>query len=239
MRSLLCILILTVLHASAGAQSFEGLLQIDYRNEAGGRNAVDVYVKGERFFIKKVFGGCDRYDSYIFDARTRVLSCLSLQSPKTALSLDIDKVLDIYESKQLKPGFRAHTSHTYSPSGTSKKISDIMTQQKKAADDIATYEIWTADIKVNFADLIPILRVVGFWGDAEDENKAILESRTVNRKTNKYSTISVTVAKIKVEENLFKIPQVYQLVDLDKFLVNEYKSPRFGELVKAFTGFTQ
>jgi uncharacterized ParB-like nuclease family protein len=237
MRKFLSIFLLIIVYTSGHAQSFEGILQIDYRNESGARNAIDVYVKGTKFYMRKVFGGCDRYNAYIFDTRTRILSCLSPQSPRTALSLDIDKVLSIYENKQLKPGYKIHVDHAYTVTSISKKIADISSVQKKAADQDATYEIWTADLKINFGDLIPILRVIGFWGDAEDDDNAILESKTVNKKTSKYSTINVTPVKSKVDDSVFIISDSYQFVDLDKFLVNEYKSPRFGELVKAFTGF--
>ena len=82
-----------------------------------------------------------------------------------------------------------------------------------------------------------MLRVTGFWGDAEDGNNTILEAKITIKNTSKGSTINVTPIPIKVGDDLFVIPQDYQQVNLDKFLVNEYKSPRFGELVKAFTGF--
>ena len=237
MRKSLFIFLLIIVYTSGQAQSFEGILEIDYRNESGARNAIDVYVKGNKFYMRKVFGGCDRYNAYILDTRTRILSCLSPQSPRTALSLDIDKILGIYEKKQLKPGYQIHTDHTYTVTSSSKKIAEISAIQKKAADQNATYEIWTADLKVNFSDLIPVLRVLGFWGDAEDDDNVILESKTVNKKTLKNSTINVTPVKSKVDDSVFVIDDAYQFVNLDKFLVNEYKSPRFGELVKAFTGF--
>jgi hypothetical protein len=237
MRSLLSFLLLISLSCFSHAQSFEGLLQIDYRSESGSRNAVDVYVKGDKFFIRKVFGGCDRYDAYIYDTGTHTVSCFSPQPPKTALSVDIDKVLDIYETKQLKPNYKKHIAHSYTPSAASKKIENINAIQKKASDQNATYEIWTTDLKINYRALIPLLRVTGYWGDAEDGNNAILESKTINKKTAKVSTITVVPSKTKVDESMFKIPQIYQQVDLDKFLVNESKSPRFDDLVRAFTGF--
>lgn len=235
----LYVFFLMLICAFTYAQSFEGILQIDYRSESGAKNAVDVYVKGDKFYIKKVFGGCGRYESYIYDTHTRILSCLSTQAPKTALSLDIDKVLGIYEAKQLRPGFKIHISQPYATSSKSKKIADIKVIQKKAATQDTTYEIWAAQLDINYIDLIPVLRVIGFWGDVEDGNNTILESSTVNKKTAKFSTVNVIPVTTKIDKALFTIPQDYQLVDLDKFLVNEYKSPRFGELVKAFTGFTQ
>ena len=237
MRKLLSFSLTLFFYTYISAQSFEGVLQIDYRSEAGGRNAVDVYVKGDKFYIRKVYGGCDRYDAYIYDTKTRMLSCLSPVSPKTALKLDLDKVLDIYETKQLKPNFKIHIHHSYTSSTASKNIGNINTIQKKASDQDASYEIWVADLKINYSALIPLLRVIGFWGDAEDGDNVILECKTTNKKTSKTSTISITLAKSKVEDSIFNIPQAYQQVDLDKFLVNEYKSPRFGDLVKAFTGF--
>ena len=237
MRILLYAVLLTFICIRSEAQTFEGILQINYKSLSGSRNAVDVYVKGDRFYIKKVYGGCDRYDSYIYDVGTHTLTCLSPQSPKTALSLDIDKVLDIFKTKHLKPAFKTHISHPYEPTSSTKKIAGINCIQKKAIDQDTTYEIWTTDLKLNYRSLIPMLRVTGFWGDAEDGNNTILEAKIAIKNTSKASTINVTPIPIKVGDDLFVIPQDYQQVNLDKFLVNEYKSPRFGELVKAFTGF--
>jgi hypothetical protein len=237
MTKLLYTLLFALIFSSGWAQSFEGVLQIDYHSESGTKNAVDIYVKGDKFLIKKVFGGCDRYDAYIYDTKSHMLICMSPVSPKTALHMDIDKVLDIYETKQLKPGYKIHMSQPYTSTSQSKKISDNKVTQKKATDENTSYEIWTSDLKINYSALIPLLRVTGFWGATEDGNNAILESKTTNKKTSKSSTVSVVVIKNKVDDNVFKISPDYQQVDLDKFLVNEYKSPRFGDLVKAFTAF--
>jgi hypothetical protein len=239
MRKTLFTLLFAISYAAIYAQSFEGLLSIDYKSETGNRSAADVYVKGEKFYIKKVFGGCSRYNEYIYSSKTRVLSCLSPQPPKTALSLDADNVMDIYEKKQLRSGYHVHISHPYEITGASKKIEGVIADEKKASDSSGTYDIWETDLKISFGDLLPILRVIGYWGDAEDGDNAILESKTITGKSLKASTITLTPQKMKVDDNIFIIPDSYQQVDLDKFLVNESKSPRFNDLVKAFTGFTQ
>jgi hypothetical protein len=237
MRNFAGTLFLLLLCTLGYSQPFEGILQIDYRNPSGSRNAVDVYVKGDKFFIKRVFGGCDRYDAYIYDVKAHTLICLSPQSPRTALSMDIDKVLDIFETKQLKPGFQIHTSYVYTPTDASRKVENILTTQKKYSTQDTVSEIWIADMVVDYSALIPVLRITGFWGDTEDGDNVILESKTTTKKNPKGSTINVTPVKYKVDDKLFLIPQDYQQIDLDKFLVNEYKSPRYGDLVKAFTGF--
>lgn len=237
MTKMLYTLLLALIFIPGYAQSFEGILQIDYRSESGTKNAVDVYVKGDKFYLKKLFGGCDRYDSYVYDTKTRMLICMSPQSPKTALHMDLDKVLDIYETKQLKPGYKIHMSQSYTATSQSKKISDNKVTQKKASDEAAGYEIWTADLHINYASLLPLLRVIGFWNGAEDGNNVILENKITNKKTSKTSSVNIVVVKSKIDDSMFKISSDYQQVDLDKFLVNEYKSPRFGDLVKAFTAF--
>lgn len=237
MTKLLYTLLLATIFSQAPAQAFEGVLQIDYRTETGSKNAVDVYVKGDHFFIKKVYGGCDRYDAYVYDTKNHTLVCMSPQSPRTALHMDIEKVLDIYETKQLKPGYKIHMSQPYAATSQTKKISDNKVIQKKAAGDNDNYEIWTSELNINYKALLPLLRVIGYWGETEDGNNVILESKATNKKTSKTSTVTVVVLKNKVDDNLFKVSADYQQVDLDKFLINEYKSPRFGDLVKAFTAF--
>ena len=228
---------LSLVGIQSGEQNFEGILQINYKSLSGGRNAADVYVKGDKFYIKKVFGGCDRYDSYIYDAGTHVLTCLSPQSPKTALSMDIDKVLNIYDTMHLKSAFKTHVTTSYETTSSIKKIEGIDCVQKRTINQDTTYEIWTSDLKMNYRSLIPVLRLTGFWGYAEDKNNTILEGKVTIKNSSKNSTLNVNLVPTKVEDDLFVIPQNYQQVDLDKFLVNGYKSPRFGELVKAFTGF--
>lgn len=233
----MCTLLFICYYNTIAAQAFEGLLQIDYRGIAGNRSAVDVYTKGNKFYIKKVYGGPDRYYGYILDTKMRTLCCLSSQSPRTALIMDIDKVLNIYERKQLKPAFQIHTNYRFDTTSVSKKIGGINALKKTLTTDSTAIEIWISNLDINYNDLLPVLRVIGCWGDAEDDNNCILESKITLKRNGKASTTSTSAVKSKVDDSIFVIPDSYQIIDLDKFLVNEYKSTRFGELVKAFTGF--
>jgi hypothetical protein len=237
MRLLFPVLFISIFCTHACGQAFEGVLKIDYLDEAGRKNAVDVYVKKDKFFIKKIFGGCDRYDYYIYDTRLHALWCMSPQNPQTALRLNIDQILDIYEKKQLKPNYEIHATQLYTPTNNTKKIGGFKATQKKADEANAAYEIWVADMDIDYTSLIPVLRVMGFWNMTEDNGNTILESQAINKKTKAKSNIDVMPAQGKVDDDMFKIPASFQQVDMDKFLVNESKSPRFGDLVKAFAGF--
>ena len=237
MRKLLFIFLVQIICTCLCAQHFEGVLKIDYTEESGKKNAVDVYAKGDKFFIKKIYGGCDRYDAYIYDTGLHTLCCLSAQNPKVSLRLNIDQILQIYDDKHLKPGYKIHQVQTYTTTGATKPIVNNMTIQKKAIEQNVKYEIWVSDLKINYGYLIPVLRVLGFWDATEDGDSAILETQVTNLHTKKVSTITATPYKIKVEDRMFVIPDQYQQVDMDKFLANENKSPRFGDLVKAFAGF--
>ena len=235
-RSLL-VFFLFFLLIGTRAQSFEGVLKIDYVEETGKKNAADVYVKNDKFFIKRVYGGCERYDSYIYDTGLHTLCCLSMQNPKVSLRLNIDQILQIYEDKHLKPGYKIHKEQTYTATPASKQIINIKVQQEKASDSSHVYEIWVSDIQLNYSNLIPVLRVLGFWDDTEAGDSMILETHITNIQTKKTSYITVSPFRTKVEDKMFEIPAQYQQVDMDKFLANENKSPRFADLVKAFAGF--
>lgn len=237
MRILLPALLFGFIYYQAGAQAFEGMMQIDYRSLSGSKSAADIYVKGNRFYIKKVYGGPDRYEGYIFDAGTHTLTCLSPQSPKTALSFDINKILGIFESRQLKPSFQIHKAWVYQATSVSRKTDAGQCTEKKAIAQDTLSVICTKQMDINFQALVPVLRLIGYWGEAEDSNSVILDSKVTIRHTPKNSTSSLNLIEMKVEDAAFKIPENYQQVDLDKFLVNEYKSPRYGDLVRAFTGF--
>lgn len=222
---------------SAGAQPFEGVLKFDFVEASGKKNAADVYVKGHKFYIRKVYGGCDRYEAYLYDTELHTLYCLSSQSPKVAMRLNIDQILQLYEDKQLKPGYAIHPGHCFEPVGSEKEVSGCKSRQMKTNEGSNSYEIWVAGMQANFSDLLPVMRVAGFWNDTEAGDSLIVESLVTDLKTRKVAYASITPIKLNVQDKYFILSPQYDPVDMDKFLQNEYKSPRFAELVKAFAGF--
>ena len=226
-----------ILYSLANAQAFEGVLKIDYKDESGKPNSAEVFVKGDKYYIRKTNGGCEKYGAYLLDTKTHSLTCLNERKPKTALEFNTDKVLTIYEKSKLKLGYKMHESQTYQAISSTKQIGEITASQKKAALDTMAFEIWTADIKVDFHMLIPVLRIAGFWNKTEDGSNAILEAKTTNIRTTKTTTINVTATKMKVGEKLFEVPKDFQVVDLNRFISEQASSPKIGDLVNGFAGF--
>ncbi|MCW3127627.1 MAG: hypothetical protein JWO03_3285 [Bacteroidetes bacterium] len=221
----------------ANAQGYEGALRIEYKDSTGKANNADIFIKGDKYYIKRAGGGSEKYTAYILDLKTGNLTCINDLNPKSAVIFNRDKVLGIYEKSKFKPGYKMHETQPYKASPATKKIGDINATPKKAASESTLYEISTADIKVNFHALIPVLRIAGFWNDIEDGSNAILEGKTTNRKTNKVSTITVTPTKMKPEDKLFEVPKGYQQVDLNRFIAEQAQSPKLADLVRGLAGF--
>ena len=222
---------------SLRAQGFEGTMKVEFKDENGGVSKADIMVKGDSFFINKEIGGNDKYDSYVLDAQHHSLTCMSFHNPKTAVVFDIDKVLTIYEKNKLKEGFKIHYAIPYKTTDVVRPISEVNATEKMASDPKANYEIWTAAVKINYAVLLPVLRVAGFWNELEDGNNAILEGNVQNTKVSKHSTITVTLTKGKIPASSFSIPKDFQTVDLNKFINEQAANPKLPSLVKAFAGF--
>jgi hypothetical protein len=238
MRKFFSVLVaLMICSFSSSAESFEGVLRVEYKDEAGKTNTAEVFVKGDKYYIKKIVGGCEKYSAYILDLKANSLSCLNDRNPKTATSFNPDKVLGLYEKGNLKPGYKTHESQPYVQASATKSIGEIAVSQRRVSLDTMTYEIWTGALKIDYHSLIPVLRIAGFWNKEEDGTNAILEGKTTNKITNKTTTVSVTPSKMTVSEKLFEVPKDYQVVDLNKFISDQSSSPKIGQLVKAFAGF--
>jgi hypothetical protein len=236
MKNLFAAILASAIFSFAHAQSFEGALRIEYKDEAGKVNNADVIVKGDKYCIKRAAGGSDKYSSYILDAKAHSLTCINDRNPKSAVIFNTDKVLAIYEKNGFKPGYKIHESQPYKPTGTTKKIGDNTAAQKRANADTIAYDVWSADIKVDFKSLIPVLRLAGFWNKLEDGQNAILEGKITNRKTAKSSSVSITPNKIKADDKLFTLSRDYQVVDINKFLAEQAQSSKLAELVRGLVG---
>ena len=237
MKKYFAIFIAALVCSLAHGESYEGVLKIEYKDESGKSNSAEIFIKGDKYFIKKVAGGCEKYSAYLLDAKTHNLSCMSDHTPKTAVVFNTDKVLALYEKNRFKPGYKMHESQAYKPISSTKQISEITVSQKKAALDTMAFEAWTAEIKVDFHTLIPVLRIAEFWNKLEDGSNAILEGKTTNIRTTKTSTVSITLTKMQISDKLFEVPKEFQVVDLNKFIIEQASSPKLGDLVRAFAGF--
>ena len=240
MKKLLFILVsVLMLYGSSGlkAQGFEGTMKVEYTDEAGAVNKADIIVRGDSFFINKEIGGAEKYESYILDVQHHSLSCLSFQNPKTAIVLDIDKVLSIYEKNKLKDNFKIHYTAPYKATDVVRPIEGMNAVEKTATDTKWNYAIWTVNAKINYAVLLPVLRIAGFWNELENDNNVIVEGNVQNKQTSKFSKIKVTLTKGKMPIGSFVIPKDFQTVDLNKFIAEQSANPKLPSLVKAFVGF--
>lgn len=235
MKKLLAVLSLIVLTCSIYAQSFTGALRTEYRDEAGRQHVADVLVKDNKYYIRKVSGGA-KYNAYILDVTNHSLSCLNEQGNKTVVVFDIDKVLPLYEKNDYLPGYKVHHTQAYRNTGATEKIGDQTATVKKATTDSLSYEIKTADLKINMQHLLPVLRLAGFWGTAEDGNNVILQGKVTNRKTSKTSTLSMTPVKMQPEAKLFEVPKDYQVVDINKFMADQAHNAKMADFVRGFVG---
>jgi hypothetical protein len=100
---------------------------------------------------------------------------------------------------------KMHESQIYKAISATKQIGEITAVQKKSALDTMAFEIWTADIKVDFQTLIPVLRISGITGIKQ---KMVLmpywkPKQPISELLN--TTINVATTKMKVDEKSFEI----------------------------------
>lgn len=235
MKKFLALLPLIAITMILQAQDYTGALRTEYKDENGRQNNAEIFVKGGKCYIRKVTGGA-RYAAYILDLTNHSLSCLNDQGNKTAVVFDIDKVLPLYEKNGYVPGYKVHNTQAYHNTGATEKIGDQTTTVKKATSDSFFYEIKTADIKINMQRLIPVLRLAGFWGQAEDGNNVILQSKVTNRKTAKISSTTMVAIKMDPESKLFEVSKEYQIVDINKFMADQSHNAKMADFVRGFVG---
>jgi len=132
MKKYLSLLFISLVCLITHAASFEGVLKIDYKDEAGKVNSAEVFIKGDKYFIKKVTSGCEKYSAYILDVKTHGLTCIDDHKPKTAVTFNADKVLAIYEKNKFKSGYKIHQSQPYKATSATKPIGEYTANQKKS-----------------------------------------------------------------------------------------------------------
>jgi len=228
---------LTLVSISSFSQAFEGSLKVGFKDESGVLNSAEIMVKAKKFYIKRITGGNEKYDAYIFDSEKRELSCISIATPKTAVIFNSDKVFKIYEQNKLKPDFKIIISQTSKPTGHTKIIEKEKLIQIAISSTSFTADAWYDAATVNFQDLIPVLRIAGFWNEVQVGNTNFAEVTLKNKKTNKSSSLKVVRIKAAVNDVSFEIPKGIQKVDLNKFINEQEKSLKLPSIVKAFAGF--
>ncbi|MBS1625067.1 MAG: hypothetical protein JST83_13660 [Bacteroidetes bacterium] len=235
MKKILAFTPLLLTLSIAFAQGYTGALRTEYKDENGRQNNTEVFIKDNKYYIRKISGGA-KYSGYILDVTNHSLTCLNDQGNKTAVIFDIDKVLPLYEKNNYLPGYKVHNTQAYRNTGATEKIGEQTAAVKKAIADSFSYEIMTADLHINMQRLIPVLRLAGFWGSAEDGNNAILKGKVTNRKTSRTSTMAMTPVKIEPDTRLFDVPKEYQVVDINKFMADQAHNAKMADFVRGFVG---
>lgn len=235
MKKFFALLPLLAITSFLYAQGFTGALRTEYKDDNGRQNNTEIFIKGDKCYIRKISGGA-KYSAYILDITNHTLTCLNEKDNKTAVVFDVDKVLPLYEKNAYLPGYKVHNTQAYRNTGATEKVGELTSTIKKAITDSFSYEIKSADIKVNVQRLIPVLRLAGFWGLAEDGNNAILQGKVMNRKSSKTSTVSMTPVKMEPDTKLFDVPKDYQVVDINKFMADQAHNAKMGDFVRGFVG---
>jgi hypothetical protein len=212
-------------------------MKVDYKDATGKLNAAEISLKGDSAYIKKLSGGCEKYDAYIYDMKQHNLTCISMKNPKTAVAFNTDKVLPVYEKNKLKADYKVHYSQKYTVSKAVAQVNGIPLKEERCNDGKMLYVINVGPAKINYSALIPVLRIADFWNNQEEGNSNIIVASTIDAETQKKTSINVSITPGKVNVKLFDLPKDIQKVDINKILTDKATSPKLPELVKGLAGF--
>ncbi|MFN8285169.1 MAG: hypothetical protein U0V74_00350 [Chitinophagales bacterium] len=225
-----------LLQQTVFAQStFEGSLSISFKNEKNATTQTDVKVKGAEVYIKQSVNGNAKYDHFVINLKTRELYTVSAASKKVIIKYQLDSLLAFYERENLKEGFVRNFPAELKL--TDKAIEKDGVRQTKFVAETNLLKItgWVSDAQTPINDLIPFLRLINSWNEAQGGN--IIEAETTYKVGKRESSVKVTVKKEAVTKETFELPKGYETRDFAKMMEEQRGNKELKTIVQTFGEF--
>jgi hypothetical protein len=216
---------------------FEGTLTVTYTNGKEQPVVADVKIKGQQIYIKQKQNGNAKYDFFVLDLQTKLFYTVSTPDKKVIISYDYEKLPKYYEAHQLKEGYKTDYKLAFKPTEKTKEENGMTLAKWVAEDEILKSTIWTAPLKAPFNELIPVLRLLNNWNEAQAGEQAILEAEVNNKISKKETTVKVVVKKETISKDVFKLPKNYLTKDFSILMEQEKDNGKLPAIVQSFASF--
>lgn len=214
---------------------FEGTMAVTYKNEKNQSTVTEVKVKGKEVYIKQTQNGNKKYDHFVVNLETRELFTVSTESKKVIIKYNLDSLLAFYERENLKEGYVRY--YPAEMKLTDKAIEKEGVRQTKFVTETNLVKItgWVSDFKMPVNELIPFLRLIGSWNEAQGGN--ITEAETDYKVGKRQSSVKVAVKTETISKDIFSLPKGYELKDFSKIMEEQRGNKELKTIVQTFSEF--
>lgn len=239
MKKVFLLLVLPMLSVVASAQSsFEGTITVFYTDEKATTTICEIKAKGDDVYIKQNENGNAKYDRFVINLASRDLYTISARDRKVIIKYNLDSLLAFYSSNKLKDGFELKTGLTFTATDKIKKEGGRDLVKHTGENDLRKATVWVAQTNAPVNTLIPFLRLLGNWNDADGNIKGqILEAEVTNKVSKKDSKVMVSVSTEPVAKEMFILPKTYLQKDFGKLMTEMRNSKELKTIVQTFAEF--
>lgn len=222
---------------ASGENTFEGSYTIEYKNEKGNTINLQVSVKDSMVVFKNIQGGHSKYSSYILNLNSNRLITVSKADKKVAIAYPLSKLLAMYEKENLKDGYRIYSDVVFKPTDKIKEEYGIKMTKYTGESLTHKFSFWLADTGFDFNQLIPLLRLIGCWNEAQVTKGTIIEAEVTGKVSKKTSSVVVVFRKEFLSNSIFEVPKNYLQKDFVKLMEQEKDNKDLKVIVQTFAGF--
>lgn len=227
-------ILLTV--ALLAQSNFEGTLTVTYKNEKDETVVAEIKAKGDQVRIKQTQNGNKKYDYFLINLKTRELHTIAAGENKIAIKYNLDKILEFYESNKLKEGYKRNTGLVLKAGDKTKEEAGVKLTQATADNDKLSATGWLSDSKTQLNDLVPFLRVIGNWNEAQASTQNIASAEVSTKADKKTTTVKVRLKKEEVATS-FEVPKGYAVKDFAALMEDQKSNKDINIIVESFSQF--
>ena len=235
--SLTVFLLFTILVSASNKGSFEGTYTVSFKSDRGELTEMNVIVKDSLVLLKNIKGGNTKYSSYLLNLNSDRLVTISKPEKKVAIIYPFQKLLNFYERNNLKDGYKTTSDIVFKATEKTKEENGVKMTKYTGENLIEKSTFWLAETGFNFNQLIPFLRLIGCWNDAQIKNGTIMNAEVTGKVTKNTSTATVTFKKGIPAKSLFEIPKNYLQKDFVKLMEDEKNNKDLKMVIQTFAGF--
>lgn len=232
-------LFLTLFTISLFAQpKFEGTLNVFYTNEKSETILCEVKVKGDDVYIKQNESGNKKYDRFVINLQSRELFTISAHDKKVIIKYHLDSLLNYYDRNNLKEGFSMNPGFGFKLADKTKNDGGIAMTKYTGETDTRKATVWVGESVAPINSLIPFLRLLGNWNEADGSFKnQILETEVSSKANKKDSKVKVSLTSEPVAKEMFVLPKTYLLKDFSKLMNEERNNQNLKTIIQTFAEF--
>jgi hypothetical protein len=217
---------------------FQGTFTVAFTNEQKETNRLEVKVRDTLVYLKSISEQPTKYDHYILNLASRDFYTVSGPDKKVTIKYNLDKLLALYEKEQLKEGFTVKSPIAFQPADKLRRDQEAVLAKYSGENEIYKAIFWlNTEPPFNFNQLIPLLRLLGYWNAAQVDEGMIASAEATNKVSKRQTSVLVTLHKEPVSKETFSLSKGYLEKDFAKLMEADKDQKDLKLLVKTFAEF--